>query len=278
MSSSAPGGAARPLAYAFYATSDTYAMAVMVFAHLLRRCGVRADADLVVLHAGVSRGLVGRMQRMGLVTRAVAGPAIAGHRYYRDCLVKLRVFELTEYGRVIYADADAFPLASLDGLFELPLDGCVAAPRADWLPDQPVWGSYLMVIEPSRAAAERVARHLPLTADGRHFDMDVFNAAFRGAIATLPDGIVRLNSEWEDARRPAAPREPVALIHFTALGKPWSRTPERARRLRPHAYPLFHEIWERWWAARDEVLAGAPLVERSRLRWLPRLRPSAGWR
>ena len=37
-------------AYVFYATNDTYAIAVLVFVRLLRQLGVRDDTDLVVLH------------------------------------------------------------------------------------------------------------------------------------------------------------------------------------------------------------------------------------
>ena len=244
-------------AYAFYATDDTYAAAVIVFAHLLRLRGVGEGIDLVVLHVGVSAELVDRMRAMGLLTRAVERMRYSRHRYYRDCFVKLRVFALEDYQRVVYVDADAVPLAPLDDLFSFPFDGPLAAPRADWLP-QPFWGSHLMVVRPSADAWQRVERLLPGAARRRHFDMDIVNDAFAGAIATLPARTVRLNSEWEDMTRPEAERRSTAgldavVVHFTALGKPWSHDPARVRRMRPKAHPFFYELWETWWKARAEV-------------------------
>jgi len=253
--------AVRRFAYAFYATNDTYAIAVMVFVRLLRRQGMRAGIDLVVLHVGVSERLLERMRDMGLRLRQVDRPRCSRHRFYRDSFVKLRIFELDEYERIVYVDADALPLAPLDDLFLFPFDGPIAAPRAYWQP-QPKWGSYLMVVAPSREASARIERHLPLAADNRHFDMDIVNAAFAGAIATLPDDVVRLNSDWEDVTRHSPERMEPLVIHFTALGKPWSYDVRRVRRLRPSAHPLFYEIWDTWRATRDELFAGRPFLER----------------
>jgi lipopolysaccharide biosynthesis glycosyltransferase len=177
-------------------------------------------------------------------------------RYYKDCLVKLRIFELVEYARVIYVDADSVPLKSLDHLFTLPFDEPVAAPRADWLPS-PCWASHLLVVKPSHDLWNRVEKHFECAAKQRRYDMDIINAEFAGEIATLPDGLVCLNSEWEDVTRPGSLRRGVgcsaSVIHFTALGKPWSYRIGRVRRLRPNASPFFYQLWEMWWNARDEI-------------------------
>ena len=50
---------------------------------------------------------------------------------WRESFLKLRAAELFQYDRVIYFDVDAFPLASLDNLFDIakfPVE--IAAPRA----------------------------------------------------------------------------------------------------------------------------------------------------
>jgi len=260
----------RRCAYLFYATNDTYAIAVMVFVRLLRRHGVREGIDLVVLHVGVSQRLLAKMRAMGLRLREVPRPRYTRGRYYRDCFVKLRVFGMDEYARIVYVDADAMPLASLDHLFDFPLDGPgpIAAPRAYWQP-QPKWGSYLMVVAPSRDAWGRIEAHLPLAAGNGHFDMDIVNVAFAGAIATLPENVVRLNSDWEDVTRTTAARPAPSVIHFTALGKPWTYGMRRVRRLRPDAHPLFYATWQAWRDERDELIAGRPFFERLRLRLHP---------
>jgi hypothetical protein len=248
-------------AYAFYATNDTYAIAVLTCIHLLRLTGMREDADIVVLHLQLSTGVVEGMRRMGALTRRVARlPYVYGFGF-EDCLVKLRVFQLTGYERVIYLDADAIPLRPLDGLFDFAFDGPVAAPSAYWLP-QPYWTSLLLVVKPSAELWNRVSRHFQRAFEKGQFDMELVNAEFAGEIETLPDGMVALNSEWEDLRRPGYFRDPedgyrkVSVVHFTALGKPWLYTVSEARRLRPHAHPIFHELWEKWWAARREAAPG----------------------
>jgi hypothetical protein len=68
---------ARPrnrLAYAFYATSDAYAIAVLVFVSLLRKLGVRGDADLLVLHRPLPSRIVATMREMGFTTMLVPAP------------------------------------------------------------------------------------------------------------------------------------------------------------------------------------------------------------
>ncbi len=54
------------LAFAFYATNDEYAVAVLVFVHLLQQLGIRKDADVVVLHLPLAPDLLGMMKRMGI--------------------------------------------------------------------------------------------------------------------------------------------------------------------------------------------------------------------
>jgi xylan alpha-glucuronosyltransferase len=257
----------RRFAYAFYATNDAYAVAALVFARLLQQLGIRRDVDLLTLHLRVSRPLVEAMTAVGITPRRVprlgsrsASPLrLARRSPFRDSLTKLRVFELAEYDRVVFADVDAIPLKPLDYLFELPLSTAIAAPSAYWLP-QPFWTSALLVLEPSNAPWSRVSRHLETTRGDRHYDMDVVNAEFAGEIDTLPAEVFCLNSEWEDQSRPGYFPEPidafsrVSVVHFTALGKPWSFSPEEVRRLRPNAHPVFYDLWETWRAARDDVL------------------------
>jgi hypothetical protein len=244
------------VAYAFYATDNTYAIAAMVCATLLRKAG--ANADFVMVHLPLSPFVMGRLRRMGIRTRLVASLDRSPSWYYRDCLVKLQILHLTDYARVIYLDVDAVPLKSLDDLFTMPLGVPLAAPVAYWLP-RPYWSSHLLVVAPSEELWKRVGRRLERTPTDRRYDMDVINAEFGGETHSLPPKLTLLNSEWEDRSRPHAFGDPaeafrdVSLIHFSALGKPWSFTPQRVRRLRPNAHPEFCRIWELWWQARAEV-------------------------
>ena len=51
---------------------------------------------------------------------------------WQESLTKLRIFQLEEYARVVYADADGLVWRNMDHLFQLP-PARVAMPRAYWL-------------------------------------------------------------------------------------------------------------------------------------------------
>jgi hypothetical protein len=245
-------------AYVFYATDHSYAIAVVVFARLLQRLGLSGDADLIVLHLAVPRYVIATMRDMGMVTTVVPALGHVDHPYFRHCLVKLRVFQLIEYERILFADADAIPLKSLDPLFDLAEDRPVTAATAYWMP-QPCWTSALFLARPSVVPWQRLRRHVAAAAERRFFDMDILNAEFGTEIGSLPAGWFCLNSEWEDSRQPCVFGDPeeayarAAVVHFTALGKPWSFPLAWVRRARPNAHPIFYELWERWRRARDEI-------------------------
>lgn len=246
-------------AYVFYATDDAYGVAVLVFVRRLRELGVAPDADVLVLHLPLSRPVVARMDALGIQRREVPVVGRQGG-YFKDSLVKLRIFELTEYDRVVYLDADALPLRNLDFLFALPFADSVAAPSAYWLP-QPFWTTAMLVVRPSEAIWTRMRRHLE-SPSARWHDMDIVNRELAGEVHPLPSGVFGLNSEWEDVNRRGFFGDPieaygrVAVVHFTALGKPWSYTVDEVRSLRPHAHEIFVELWATWRRTREEILAG----------------------
>ena len=247
------------LAFVFYATDENYAVAVMVFVHLLRDLGIRHDADVVLLHLPLRPKVTKKIRRMGITTRLIETVQTVENWGFRHCLVKLRVLELAEYERVVYADADALPLKNLDYLLSLPVSGPVAAPRAYWLP-QPYWTSALFVAQPSLAAWTRVNRHFATASQRDYFDMEIINCEFANEIQSLPATVFCLNSEWEDTNGfsffidPVEAYSSVSLVHFTALGKPWRYSTAEARRLRPNAYPLFYDLWDKWRTTRELIL------------------------
>ncbi len=246
-------------ALVFYATDETYAMSVLVFVHLLRELGGRGDVDIVLLHAPLSRQTVERMRQMGIATILVRRFPRLRDPYYGSCLLKLKIFQLISYERIVFCDADAVPLKNLDDLFSLPLAAPIAAPRAYWI-DPPFWTSALLVLQPSLECWSRLKQHFSAAGRRRQFDMDIINLEFSGEIQTLPPTAFCLNSEWADASRPGFLGDPqetyasVSVVHFSDLGKPWRYTGPEARILRPRAHRAFYELWDRWRAARDIVL------------------------
>jgi alpha-N-acetylglucosamine transferase len=260
----------RRFAYAFYATDDQYAVAVLVAAKLIRQFSSRQDIDFVVLHLNVSGYLLAMMRGISMITKSVEALPPVYHDYYRHCLLKLRTMQLLQYDRVVFLDSDAIPLKSLDSLFELPFTGSVAAPTAYWL-RQPFVTTLLLVIKPSSLVWNRVVRHFDTAYEMNYYDMDIVNVEFRDEMCYLPATVACLNSEWEPADGPFYFGDPekrfreVKVVHFTALGKPWFYEPTEVKQLRPSAHPRFYWLWERWWLERDTIIQDAPLLTKLRL-------------
>lgn len=68
--------------------------------------------------------------------------------YWKETLFKLKVFDLTQFNKIVFLDSDMIVFINLDHLFGLPHMSCVAAGQelhSDWVK----LNSGLMVIEPS---------------------------------------------------------------------------------------------------------------------------------
>lgn len=67
--------------------------------------------------------------------------------YWKDTMTKLRLFDLTEFDKIVFLDADAIVFKNIDFLFEKPHMSAVAAGK-ELHPDWVHLNSGLMVIEP----------------------------------------------------------------------------------------------------------------------------------
>ncbi|MBL8976249.1 MAG: hypothetical protein JNK56_36930, partial [Myxococcales bacterium] len=72
-------------------------------------------------------------------------------RRFGASFTKLRAFDLCEYERIVFLDADTIVIRNIDDLFQRP--GFAAAPDF-FMPDR--FNSGVMVIDPSRALFERL--------------------------------------------------------------------------------------------------------------------------
>ena len=80
----------------------------------------------------------------------------SGDVTWAQSMTKLRFFELTQYQRLIYFDADGLIMRRMDHLFSLP-SAPVAMPRAYWL-TQPAMCNALAVVEPSAQRLQELLR------------------------------------------------------------------------------------------------------------------------
>ena len=246
------------LAYAFYATNDAYALAVLVAARLLRKAGVRSDTDFVVLHLNVSVELREAMEKAGMITIECEPLRFVYDSFYTDCLTKLRILQLVQYDRVIYLDADTILLKSLDHLFELPDDCVIAAPRAYWL-EQPWVTSFLIVVNPTPDLWPRVIPYFEQAREKRHYDMEIINIEFRSELKFLSDEYGCINKEWESRDAdfhfgdPEQSVDRIPIVHFSSVVKPWQSTTDNIREQYPSAHRVFFNLWSHWRGELKEI-------------------------
>ncbi|CAK0732461.1 hypothetical protein CVIRNUC_000134 [Coccomyxa viridis] len=206
-----------------YATSEAYLCNAIINAVRLRELRVTPEADIVVLVdrawlAEASETVTRRLVKLDQLMVKVVGVDIvnqSGDATWAQSTTKLRFFELIQYRRLIYFDADGLVMRSMDHLFSLP-SAPVAMPRAYWL-SQPAMCNALAVIEPS---AQRLGELLHQAETAGGFDMDVMNDLYKGQCLVLPNEYVFLTGELR------------ATNHTRYLGNhllPWNATAELGR-------------------------------------------------
>lgn len=284
-------------AYVFYATLDEYACSVLVNIQLLRLVHHSKLRIIVLVSDGVSHEYHTKFK--SLDAEVVVEKPLALHpesvEYYRDCLLKLAAYRMHEMElsapvqRVLVLDSDQLILKNLDHLFDLP-SADVYAPRAYWIEKEdkkPFLSSTLMLIQPNPELWKQI-QDTVATLPAHQYDMDIVNSLFGDQALLLPDSYVVLNSHWEDHKvplwftpengepagnvtegdtsRPASNEELNALydqshvIHFTAVGKPWSMDLWTVNELKPGAHPVLLIQWEEW-RVRANLLCAKGLVD-----------------
>ncbi|KAG6041123.1 hypothetical protein E4U41_005925 [Claviceps citrina] len=272
--------------YAFYAHSDEYACSVLVNAHILRHDFHTRHRIVAMLSDGVSPAMRDALAAQDIVVVPDTPLALHRNsiQYYQGCLLKLAAFKLHLFDpsieRVLVLDADQLILQDLDPVFDAsPLEAPFLAPTAYWIGNRTV-SSTCMLIRPSTASWDRiVAAAANMTSDD--YDMDLVNRLFvadEGEVR-LKSKFATLNSHWEDwnvpawferPERPESPRsdaaadadadagvkvtsrdlhalqDQTAIVHFTAVQKPWKFDTAELQRERPNAHPLLAQQWMTW--------------------------------
>lgn len=230
--------------YALYATDDNYLCSAIINSHILRKFDKVNDITIIIpINHTVSREHLSKLAGLNVKINRFSH-AINEHGYYRDNLLKLSIFHLVEYEKIVYIDSDALVMKSLEHLFEIPIsNGEIAAPQAYWL-EQPLIASTLLVLKP--------AANYSFNRSENKFDMDILNMQYSNNFFIMPPRYNVLNSHWEINDTATFGNldklySDAFVIHFTALGKPWNHRAEDAKKARPDSHPLFIEQFALWW-------------------------------
>ena len=268
-------------AYAFFATDEAYACGAFVNVASLRETGTRNETEFVILTFGFDTTQVRKQAlRMHVIIKNVEHLAMpdGGNGYYQNVMVKLRVFQLFEYDRIIFMDSDMMVRKNLDHLFFLPDTAHIAGPRVyfqqfDGRPN--FFCSCLMVFTPHKHMWDRIMSYydeggkLRQTEGSEFYDMDLLNKEFVDEATILP-GIyevltAHLESEGEWRRclkdlpfmekklgMPGRTWEEIynatSLMHFTGIKPTNTRTLDAIKQQKGGADPRFFAIYERYFS------------------------------
>ncbi|KAJ3124776.1 hypothetical protein HK098_000867 [Nowakowskiella sp. JEL0407] len=270
-------GKKRRFAYGFYTTNDDYACATLNIAKSIEDVGGRSRSDIEVLvlyTEDVSEKFVKKFQDANfraIPTKTIKNQAVGPyHHLWKHSVTKLSVFNMTEYDRIIYLDADALAVKNPDWLFDLP-PHFLYSPRAYWLWDkQPWFNAQMFILEPSQQAFQRQMDFFYRNEkNGKVFyDMDIANEVFKNEAAVLPGtyqlvntdlmnpGHTKINTLFDKTVDQVA--EEAIVVHFTegpkkAYGKPWHVKSFAEVEVTEGSHPLFLELYRRWFEYRDQL-------------------------
>ncbi|WOK97670.1 hypothetical protein Cni_G06378 [Canna indica] len=203
-------------------SSDAYVCGAIALAHSIRRTG--SARDLLLLHdSSISGAQLRALVAAGWLPRQIErirNPRAQRGTYNEYNYSKLRLWQLTEYHKVVFVDADILVLRNLDLLFHFPQ---ISAAGNDGV----IFNSGIMVIEPSnctfRALMERRDDVVSYNGGDQGFLNEVFVWWHR-----LPRRVNFLKNFWSNTTAEASMKnhlfaaEPPELyaIHYLGI-KPW---------------------------------------------------------
>ncbi|KAL4457668.1 hypothetical protein ABPG75_012533 [Micractinium tetrahymenae] len=275
--------AGQRFAYVTLLTKDAYLPGVQALYRSMQVVGCRYPL-IVMFTKGVSQAALDAVSREGMTlyfTEQFAAEGVDHSEYkrslYLECWNKLRMWEMTEWDRLVYLDADMILLRSTDHLFDLPPGFCAVGDcyggrefeeernscchfTPDATPDYFNAGFYVMT--PSLDELGEMRRALK---EGRcpvrfFAEQDFLNGFFKGRWRHLPlayNGQKRIKFHHPDQWS----MDSLYIIHYVDE-KPWS-----------HRYSeenlQYREENDYWWDVFEGRLAPAA-------RQLPERQMSAG--
>ncbi|KAL4307945.1 hypothetical protein HN51_042373 [Arachis hypogaea] len=203
-------------------SSDDYVCGAIMLAQSLLRTGTKRDLILLLdnsISAAKRRALSASGWKIRIITR-IRNPKAEKHSYNEYNYSKFRLWQLTDYDKVIFIDADIVVLRNLDVLFHFPQMSATGN-------DQSIFNSGIMVIEPSNCTFNVLMES--------RYDIVSYNGGDQGFLNEifvwwhrLPRRVNYLKNFWANTTLEASKKnhlfgaEPPKLysIHYLGL-KPW---------------------------------------------------------
>lgn len=261
-------------------STDGYLPAAIVLGWSLRRAGWSHETVVMVTDGVSAKGREALKRWWGWVIPVDTIAAPAGEAWKRRFLrnfTKLRAWQLTDYDKVIFLDADTIVLGSLDALLERP--DFAAAPCV-FPPDSFNTGS--MVLDPSDAVYEDMIAHLREHRVSGFGDQGFLNRYYPEWYTGPPGRRLPVTYNVNQLMYRVAPvwnelKDRMRVLHFAGRGKPWDHRWGWLPRLGYSIGPRrgFGDPpgpWTFWWRGWEEVAREDPHVREA-----TGLGPSRGW-
>lgn len=237
-------------------SSDRYLCGAIVLAQSIRRSG--STRDMVLLHDHtVSKPALRALVAAGWIPRRIRrirNPRAERGSYNEYNYSKFRLWQLTEYFRVVFIDADILVLRSLDALFRFPQISAVGN-------DGSLFNSGIMVLEPSACTFEALVRGRRTIRSYNGGDQGYLNEVFVWW-HRLPRRVNYLKNFWANTTGERALKErlfraepaEVWSIHYLGL-KPWRcyRDYDCNWNIDDQRVYASDEAHRRWWQVYDQM-------------------------
>ena len=185
-------------AYVTLVTTNNYVPGIVILYESLKR--VKSEYPLICLYnKDISEENIARLKEIGIELRLVDDigfpKQIIEHNnatnpdlgeVWKSTLTKCRVFEMTEFDKVIFCDADLLVLKNLDHCFELPhMTAALDGEYMNLWPSAPHFNSGFFVVEPKAGELQKIldfaaSGHIePVIVNQAISDQDVLNWYFR---------------------------------------------------------------------------------------------------
>lgn len=149
-------------------SDDSYVYGVILLNETLKRTNAQYPL-MVLVTPNVTKPILNILNQLNLKYKIIAplynnkiiqfnrrsNPEMAKIWYY--CLSKFEIFNMTDYDKLLFLDADIMILKNLDHLFEYPhMTSALDGEYFDLWPDWPHFNSGIMIVEPNKEEYKKI--------------------------------------------------------------------------------------------------------------------------
>ena len=253
-------------AYVTLVTNEAYVAGACVLAQSLRNSGTSRSLCCLVAEGALSEDSLAALKTLfsslAFVPLLDSGDAtnlaLLGRPELGPTFTKIRLWQLTQFKKVVFLDADTLVLQNIDDLFGRPeLSAC---PDAGW-PDCFNFGVF--VAEPSQETFQKLVQFAAKQGSFDGGDQGLLNGFFSGWSTAGPEHRIpftynlTINASYSYAPAFARFQKDVKVVHFIGAHKPWNfyRFTDGSVVPRGDSTSVNLEFVQQWWRVREQIEA-----------------------